>query len=69
MTTTDPTQAAKAATIGASMAADRLFREYGVRGEIQIVAHGTYVVTLREGSAVHIVAGTARECLDKLDGE
>jgi hypothetical protein len=53
--------------MAASMAADELFYRYGKRGDIQIVSPGTFVVTVRSDRGVHVVAGTAKECLTKLE--
>jgi hypothetical protein len=51
----------------AMSAADQLFTRYGRTAEIQIVGLGTFVVTVRDGSSIHVVAGTARECLSRLE--
>lgn len=67
--TTDPTIAARAAVIAANMHADELFAKWGKRGDIQIVAPATYVVTVRSEHGIHVVAGTAKECIEKLEGE
>jgi hypothetical protein len=66
MITTDKTLRTRAALMAAAMIETELFGKYGQQ-DIQLVSPGTFVVSVRTGTSVHVVAGTAKECLAKLE--
>jgi hypothetical protein len=69
MITTDMALRSRAALMADHLITTELFHKYGQTADIELVSRATFRVTLREGSRVHVVAGTAKECLAKLSDE
>lgn len=66
MITTDAGLKARAGLMADHINTTELFHKYGQTADIELVSRATFRVTLREGTSVHVVAGSAKECLEKL---